>query len=336
MSRILPFFVLLSASAILGYQPSLVARVRAPSTTINHQPFPTCFTQQNTHPSKNQLFDKLTKQFAAESTAEPDEAQLEEWYQEMAEARKIMTMVGYRFTAIVYMFLSLFLIVSNASKSLASLPLTCYVVAGPMLASGVSYVLEGAAVNERFFSGTYKRLNIFLGFYGFFWLIASFFARHTQSKVLLNPIVITASLAVVVNSFKAWTYGVKGWRKNPNISRLGELLSGSKESVKILFRVKNLNGATYLAATALVGCIKMSKLVELIELIMDRTTEGAMLAKTIFRYSTLFLLTGVMFTLKDAADRDRLRSISFIELNTIAAYVLGVMGSEFRVVNLFC
>jgi hypothetical protein len=98
--------------------------------------------------------------------------------------------------------------------------------------------LEGAAVNERFVSGTYKQLNIFLGFYGFFWLVTSFSARNTQSKVLLNPIVITASFVVAVNSFKAWTYGVKGWRKNPNISRIGEFLSGSKESLKFCFVLK--------------------------------------------------------------------------------------------------
>jgi hypothetical protein len=94
-----------------------------------------------------------------------------------------------------------------------------------------------------------------------------------------------------------------------------------------------MNGGIYLAATALVGSLKMFKLAELIELIMDRTTEEAILAKTIFHYSTLFLLlTGVIFTLKDAANRDRLRSISFIELNKIIAYILGVMGGEFRTI----
>lgn len=246
-----------------------------------------------------------TKSFmaAAQKDGTPDPDQLEALYKEMAEVRKIMTMVGYRVTSLIFFSLSLFLIIWSGAKSMTSLPLTLYVVSGPLLAAGVSYILEGAAVNDRFTSNTYKRLNIFLGLYGFLWLVASFCARTTRSKVLLNPVVLVGSFVMVVNSFKAWTYGVKGWRKSPSISRSKEIISGTRDSFKILFQIKNLSGTIYLGATGLVGYLQLDKLFELYKVAMDSSTSGPLFAKSLFRFSMFSLLTAVMFTLKEGSGK---------------------------------
>ena len=47
-----------------------------------------------------------------------------------------------------------------------------------------------------------------------------------------------------------------------------------------------------------------------------------------FRYKKVMLLTAISYTLKDAADRDRLDGATFIQLNALLSVVSAVLGGK--------
>jgi hypothetical protein len=201
-----------------------------------------------------------------------------------------------------------------------------YIVAGPVLASGVAYVLTDAAVNDRLQSGTYKRLNLFLGKY----------AALTLSMALLAPawfansLFLVPSLLGLINSSKGYAYGALGWDKKTG-SYKEDLLQGVKSSIQTLFLKppKNLASLGYLGATLTVGGMKVAKLVEIVGVVIKQEYATPLVIATgFFRLAKLSLLTAVLFTLKDAADRDRLGGTTFIELNFLSSFVLGTMAGR--------
>jgi hypothetical protein len=262
--------------------------------------------------------EETRKRDASEVYMSPSEDPADTDLDELIEGRKIVTMVGYRVPALIYLFLGFFLMIWHGARNPMSLPLTCFVAAGPILAAGVSYVLEGAAVNDRLGSD-YKRLNLYLGQYGALWLTATFFARATKSKTLSNPFILTAALITAINGFKAWTYGVKGWEKSSEESRWRDLITGIKKSFDILLIVKNLSGVVYFCATALVGFLKINELKNLLIMAFGGSRTGATIANCIFRYEMYALLAAVLFTLKDAAGKANIfqsRIFRFCVFNT--------------------
>lgn len=217
--------------------------------------------------------------------------------------RQIFSMVGYRVLSLIYLFLSLFLTSWQGSKSLASLPLTCYVTAGPMLAAGVSYVLEGGAVNNRLNSDTYKRLNLFLAQYGLLWLVGAYLVRKTPSKIVTNQIMLVASGIAVINGLQSWIYGVTGRHglSGAGNSLARELVTGIKKTTEIIFSRKTLSGLVYFWACTMTLGLKVSKILDICMLVKGGTATGAMLCKDVLQFSMYALLNGALFTLKDGA-----------------------------------
>lgn len=253
---------------------------------------------------------------------------------ELKDARKMRTTIGYRLSFLTFLVLGGCTMFWQGIKTIYLVPTISYFSAGPLLASGVAYVLEGAAINDRLGNDTYKRLNLYLIHYASLWLLASLLVCRSKPlsfgvKILTNPAVLAFSLATVLNGFKAYTYGVKGWEKSENNSRRKDLWTGIQNTIPVLTSIKNIPGAFYWTLTTWMGCLQIQKLIELFQLIIDSTVTGPYVATRVIRYAKLALLTIVSLTLKDAADQQKLNDTSFMELNFVLSYVLWTMGGRY-------
>ena len=224
---------------------------------------------------------------------------------EKIEGRKKRVIAGYKI--IVAGYLAFGAIICAISRK-------PFVAAGPLLASGVSYIMIGAAENSRLSSDTYKRLNIGLFEFGVTGFLAGILMK-------LSPVWALTCFIAVVNSVKGCGYGLKGWELSEQ-SVTEEIKSGMKNNIEVLTKVPNLKSALYLAGTLAVGTFKLFNLSEIFNIIK---TSGSkyVLGTRLFRLSKLMLLTIIMFTLKDASDRDRLDGTTFIELNALASITFG-------------
>lgn len=190
----------------------------------------------------------------------------------------------------------------------------------------LSVVLAGAARSDRLGSDMYKRLNLAMLQSGLLGLgsIALTTAGWDEPRTKLNA---AAFALAVINSTKGWAYGVLGWdKKGTETTLLGDAIDGTKSTAKGLLSIpKNVSSALYLAATGLVGSLQFVKLSQITRHILaNSVTRGGGLAPLLARYNRLSLLTLVLYTLKDAADRDRLGGTTFVQLNVLAALSLGI------------
>lgn len=258
------------------------------------------------------------------------------------EGRKKRVINGYRASAITNFVVGMFtLVMAGLSKtSGVGIATASYYASGPAMASTVSLILAGAAENDRLGSDTYKRLNVLLSKYGALWLLAGLvtFAAAKMgpakppaaaAKVFTNPLVVLASLTACVNGIKGFAYGVKGWDKQAN-KGYGNELADMVQSLRSLFFVKNLAGTGYLGATVMIGALKIRKLLEIVQLVLTGGgfTTAAVLSTRVTRYAKLTLLTGIVFTLKDAADRNRLSGTTFIQLNFLSSAVFASLAGK--------
>lgn len=58
---------------------------------------------------------------------------------------------------------------------------------------------------------------------------------------------------------------------------------------------------------------------------------GLVIDGEIFRYAKLSMLTGVVYTLKDTADRGRLEGTRSVQLKFLSSFVLGTMFGNLKV-----
>jgi hypothetical protein len=245
--------------------------------------------------------------------------------------RKSRVVTGYRATSLAYLASSVLLLVKYQIERQAFAWFQAYAVAGPVLASGVAYVLTDAAVKDRLQSDTYKRLNLYSGKYAALTLSMAILAPDTFA----NPLFLVPSLLGLINSSKGYAYGALGWDKKTG-SYKEDLLQGVKSSIQTLVLTfpKNLASLVYLGATLTVSGMSISKLVEIVSLIQHGYTNPLVIATRFSRLAKLSLLSAVLFTLKDAADRDRLGGTTFIELNFLSSFVLGIMAGRSNVFGL--
>ena len=232
------------------------------------------------------------------------------------KGRKQRLVTGYRILVGAYGLLgiSIFAIIRKP-----------FFIVGPFLAGGISYILKGAAKYDRLSSDTYKRLNIALFEYG----IIGFVAGQCMKLNLLWS--LTCAITVV-NSIKGYGYGVKGWQL-AKTSITEDLQNGIKTTMAGVVNVPNVKSAGYLAATLTVGALKIAKLIEVCRICLDSDRGLYLLGTRLFRLSKLMALTIVMFTLKDATDRDRLEGMTFIELNILASISFAAWASYVKILS---
>ena len=78
--------------------------------------------------------------------------------------------------------------------------------------------------------------------------------------------------------------------------------------------------------------MKSAKLVEIFRLI-NGGASGLIVYSRVSRFARYAMMASVMYTLKDAADRDRLEGTTFIELNFLSSVVLAALASYFGFVT---
>jgi hypothetical protein len=251
--------------------------------------------------------------------------------------RKSRVITGYRAASLAYLASATILSLANGYRSkqhhsmslFAACWFQAYTVAGPILASGVAYILTDAAVKDNLQSDTYKRFNLFLGQYAALTLSMVYLAPDSFA----SPIFIVPSLLGLINSSKGYAYGALGWDKKTG-SYKEEMVQAVKSTIQtlVLTPPKNLASLGYLGATLTVGSMKVAQLVEIVTgtLVQQQqaTIPLVVIATRLSRLAKLSLLTAVLFTLKDTADRDRLGGTTFIELNFLSSFVLGTMAGR--------
>lgn len=198
--------------------------------------------------------------------------------------------------------------------------------AGYAMAGGLCHILAGANKHDRLTSDTYTRLNLgLLGFNSLGILFvpaeAGFFKRAAPA-ILLSLITTVAQGYGIILSFLGWKRGVDpagtvGLRSTPQFL-VDELREGTKETLRGL-RVDNPKKAlAYRNALLLVTFGIFSSVMEgifnfryrdALQLSwFDVSLQGSAAAR-------LFMITTMIYSLKDAGERDRLTGTTFIQLN---------------------
>mmetsp|Transcript_26327 Transcript_26327/g.40784 ORF Transcript_26327/g.40784 Transcript_26327/m.40784 type:complete len:389 (-) Transcript_26327:459-1625(-) len=221
--------------------------------------------------------------------------------------RKMRVQYGYKVIAVGYSINVLFSI---------SWIIAFHVAASMSLPAGIAYILNGAAKNDRLSSDTYKRLNLALGFYGFF----GFFARNAFKQRIISTLWGVTSLVTTINCVKGYGYGLKGWALSDKVNPISEFADGTKSYFATLVKpIKDWKAFGYLVATLLFGYMKLVALSDVITGFFSGGSGLQFAGRNIIQYIRLMLLSTLTFTLKDAADRDRLTGTTFIETNIFVA-----------------
>jgi CDGSH-type Zn-finger protein len=238
------------------------------------------------------------------------------------EGRKKRVLIGYYATSITYLvYAARYLAISGAQ----SFPVQ--VASGYVLAAGIACILASAVRGGRLSSDTYKRLNLSLLGYGLLggvgWGLVQL--SHTRAE-FVSPLLLAPFFATV-NAIKGYTYGVLGINKAGKASILGDFKHGVTTTAKGYLAVpKNAKAAGYLGATWMLTIMKLAKLVETVRLIHGGAS-GLIVYSRVSRFARYTIMASVMYTLKDAADRDRLDGTTFIELNFLSSVVLAALAS---------
>ena len=194
---------------------------------------------------------------------------------------------------------------------------------GFALASGVSYILAGANDHGRLGSDTYKRLNI--GLFGFSSLgllglpgEAGFLPNFESFVVVLSAMTVVKVFVGIV-AFKGWKRGISS-----QTSMLIELFEGSRSTAKGLWFTKK-RGAAYRNPLLLVIAGLFSSFFEACFFLNNKmpVLDTSLWWAAIGR---LFLITTMMYSLKDAAERERLAGTTFIQLNFMMFMWLFTVG----------
>ena len=230
------------------------------------------------------------------------------------EGRKKRVILGYKAMLASYIAVG----AASIAKAGITFPIARVLAAFIAMPAGVSYIMISAAKNDRLGSDTYKRLNLALLLNGALGLVV---VKLGGNSMLTLPFVLS-----VINSTKGYAYGALGWDKqSPDTSLPQDLTNIIKCMIKgFLFTVPKTGKAfVYWAATALVSSLKLLKLFEIVKYIQGNSGSAG-LAPLLARFNRLMFFSLVLYTLKDAADRDRLGGTTFIQLNYIAALSMGV------------
>lgn len=217
-------------------------------------------------------------------------------------------------------------------------------VAGFGTAAGTCHILACANEHNRLGSDTYKRLNI--GLFGFSMIgLASIpgeagFCRSAGAAMIFSSFMGIVRLFATVVSFMGWKRGIDQ-RDGMNLvtsKMTNELWKGTKrtfEGLKVQHKKKAL---TYRNSLILVLFGVFSSFMEGLFKLRYRKALRLSWFDVSLQWSAiarLFLISTMIYSLKDAAERDRLTGSTFIELNILVGCwaLLVAMGQSIWQIN---
>lgn len=235
----------------------------------------------------------------------------------VAGRKKRLTM-GYKLASFAYVASTVVSLLTWGGISSSSL---YYVLGGgPVTAAVVLYILEGAASNDRLNSETYKRLNLATIAFSLVQL-----AMPTNGLPLMSRLAFKVpGLLGFVNGIKGYGYGCLGWDKSEAKSVVLKDFTGGIGSTIQGMTVLKPKSAGYFLGTLMLGSMSLIKAKELATmwLVPSASPTPATVLSVFVRLSKMarlgFMAT-IMYTLKDASDRDRLSGTTFVQLNYLAA-----------------
>jgi len=286
---------------------------------------------------------RATKEEGEGAEEEVDKAETTPVDKTLAGRKKRLTM-GYQLASMAYVGAFLFTVSSliKINELSASLYFFYYVFGGgPLSLAVVLYILKGAASDDRLSSDTYKRLNLAVLSCA---LVGLAIPTGTMGWAKRMSFKVPAFLALV-NTIKGYGYGCLGWDKSKDMSTvLTDVKDGIQSTLKGLTVVK-AKSAGYVFGTLLLGSMFCLKLKELGTILFVSSAATATYLSVFTRLSELArfgLMTTIMYSLKDASDRDRLSGTTFVQLNFVAAsaflsfavFVSPNFGKLFAVTNI--
>ena len=264
--------------------------------------------------------------FLEMSSSQSDEKSMDDKDNDDKMAKKVVgrkkrVVVGYLLTSALYLLTTVMATIM-LFKQQVNISRLAYFSSGNVLAGGLALILKDAAVNDRLRSDTYKRLNLFTAWYGFLMSIITV-------KIFKPPqLLLVTNLIAMINSIKGYGYGAKGWTLREGVPFSEDLVQGVKSTIRGMFRTfpKDVKSAGYLLGTAVAKTLTIFKFIEIINIFLGGGDSITFLSATrLHRCSKLCLLSVCMYTLKDAADRDRLDGTTFIQLNFLSSLVWASM-----------
>ena len=273
-----------------------------------------------THGSCLNMAEEPNDDAIQETDADTAAAAAEAKLAKKLKGRKKQVIGGNKITMTAYTIFSIFgtLQVPQAFYSPLQFP-RLFITSGPLLAAGFAYILIGAAENNRLTSDTYKRLNLALIEYGFISFIVGVISKVSASWNIV-------AFITFVNSIKGYGYGLKGWELVPTSAKK-DFTDGMKSNFDTMTKIPNVKSAGYLAATLTVLSLKLVKFMEVMKGVIAGEASYR-LSINLFRLSIYMMMTITVFTLKDAADRDRLEGTTFIELNALATFAFAAWAKN--------
>lgn len=225
--------------------------------------------------------------------------------------RKKRVLMGYQVIMAAHVLLGARIL----SVAGPSVPVLVGLATNLALPIGVSYILRSAASNDRLSSDTYKRLNLTLLSYGLLSMV-TLALKPTRRG---SPLLYLPFALATINSVKGYAYGVLGWdKKNPDgTSLVQDFSSGVVSTVKgVVSLPKKFRSIFYLVACLGIGYQNLLQIVKISKLLPGGGSSLAPLISELSRGSFLWV---ILYTLKDAADRDRLTGTTFVQLHYLAA-----------------
>jgi len=263
--------------------------------------------------------------FLEMTSSQSDERSMDDKHNDDKMAKKVVgrkkrVVVGYLLTAALYLLTTVMTTIILI-KQQVNISFIAYYSCGNILAGGLAFILKDAAENDRLRSDTYKRLNLFTAWYGFLMSIITV-------KIFKPPqLLLVTHLIAMINSIKGYGYGARGWTLREGVPFSEDLAQGVKGTIRSMFRTfpKDVKSAGYLLGTAVVKIIAIFKCIEVINIFLGGGGITFLFWTRLHRCSKLGLLSVCMYTLKDAADRDRLDGTTFIQLNFLSSLVWASM-----------
>jgi hypothetical protein len=229
--------------------------------------------------------------------------------------------IGYRAISAAYLLQILLAIRKTGGVTLA----VANVAGGPLLASGLAYLLSTAASHNRFSQDAYKQLSGLLGLYSSLGLLLV--GLIPQFNSFFGWLWFGTSLSALCLSVLGYLKGVHAEGRTFT-TETRRLTTGAQQTT--LAMPRDLASLAYSCALAVIASRKGLLCFDIFKLILSSSSSSIAIAAKLSQLIKLTILGGTTVILKDAAHRGRLHATGiFGFLNLLSSIVLGSTAGKF-------